>query len=59
MTGAAQKRLRVNTPATAVPGARRMTSRSLRPGFLTPAIADAELDAGDGMEGVRDLEEGD
>ena len=38
-TGAAQKRFWVNTPATAVPGARRMTSRSLRPGFLTPAIA--------------------
>ena len=38
-TGAAQKRFWVNTPATALPGARRMTSRSLRPGFFTPAIA--------------------
>src|SRR5688572_10180915 len=39
MTGAAQKRLRVNTPATALPDARRRTSKSLRPGFFTPAIA--------------------
>src|SRR5262245_31052292 len=38
-TGAAQKRFCVNTPATVVPGARRITSRSLRPGFFTPAIA--------------------
>src|SRR5688572_13667812 len=39
ITGAAQKRLRVNTPATAEPSASRMTRRSLRPGLLTAAIA--------------------
>jgi hypothetical protein len=38
-TGAAQKRLRVKTPATALPGARRMTSRSRRLAFLMPAMA--------------------
>src|SRR5262245_12020692 len=39
ITGAAQNRFCVNTPATCEPGARRITSRSLRPGFLMPAIA--------------------
>jgi hypothetical protein len=38
-TGAAQNRLRVKTPATLLPGARRMTSRSRRLGFLMPAMA--------------------
>src|SRR5262249_2435868 len=38
-TGAAQNRFCVNTPATAAPGASRITSRSLRPGFLIPAMA--------------------
>ena len=39
ITGAAQKRFCVNTPATAAPGARRITSRSLRFGFRMPAMA--------------------
>ena len=38
-TGAAQKRFVVNTPATVAPSAKRMTSTSLRPGFLIPACA--------------------
>ncbi len=38
-TGAAQKRFFVNTPATADPGASRMTSRSLRFALRTPAMA--------------------
>src|SRR5688572_25917466 len=39
ITGAAQNLFLVKTPATAAPGASRTTSRSLRPGFLMPAIA--------------------
>src|SRR5688500_14166646 len=38
-TGAAQKRFRVNTPATAAPAASRITSRSLRPALRTAAMA--------------------
>ncbi|MOA47205.1 hypothetical protein D3C78_1698190 [compost metagenome] len=38
-TGAAQKRFCVNTPATVLPLSMRMTSTSLRPGFLIPAQA--------------------
>src|SRR5712692_6301344 len=38
-TGAAQNRFLVNTPETTAPSARRMTSRSLRSGFLMPAMA--------------------
>ncbi|ETH61083.1 hypothetical protein L553_3443 [Bordetella pertussis I036] len=38
-TGAARKRLRVNTPATALPGARRNTVRSRRPALRMPASA--------------------
>ena len=38
-TGAAQKRLRVKTPATAVPSSSRNTVRSLRPTLRIPASA--------------------
>jgi hypothetical protein len=38
-TGAAQKRFFVNTPATVAPSASRITSKSLRLGFLMPACA--------------------
>ncbi len=38
-TGAAQKRLAVNTPATVAPGASVITSRSLRLALRTPASA--------------------
>src|SRR5688572_10972849 len=38
-TGAAQKRLRVNTPATVAPASSLMTSRSLRPALRIAAIA--------------------
>ena len=39
ITGAAQKRLCVKTPATVVWGAKCTSSKSLRPGFLMPASA--------------------
>src|SRR4051812_45387506 len=39
ITGAAQKRFCVNTPATVVPGARRITRTSLRFGLRTAAMA--------------------
>ena len=39
MTGAAQKRFSVNTPATVAPGAMRMSSTSLRSTLRTPAMA--------------------
>src|SRR5258707_1311766 len=42
-TGAAQKRFRVNTPATRVPSASVMSSRSLRPALRIPASATPSL----------------
>src|SRR5574340_141422 len=39
MTGAAQKRFCVNTPATRLPGASSISVMSRRPGFLMPAEA--------------------
>src|SRR5258706_1728189 len=47
-TGAAQKRFWVNTPATVVPAARRMTSRSLRLALRTPAMATPSSTPGTG-----------
>jgi hypothetical protein len=37
-TGAAQKAFWVNTPATVEPGCSSITTKSLRPGVLIPAL---------------------
>src|SRR3989442_1122671 len=47
-TGAAQNRFCVNTPATVVPGAKRITSRSLRSALRIPAIATPSSTPGTG-----------
>ena len=47
-TGAAQKRFCVNTAATLLPGVKRITSKSLRLLFRTPAIATPSSTPGTG-----------
>jgi hypothetical protein len=48
ITGAAQKRFWVKTPATAEPSARRITSKSLRSALRTPAMATPSSTPGTG-----------
>ena len=45
-TGAAQKRLRVNTPATLVPGAKREHGQIASVGFADAGLGNADFNAG-------------
>ena len=49
-TGAAQKRFRVNTPATRVPSPESINKQILAVGLADAGRGDAKLDAGDGNE---------
>ncbi len=52
ITGAAQKRLRVNTPAATVPGSQTTSRTSLRSQFLILPGGGAERDAGNGQQRI-------